>query len=272
MAIAGPIYVQAPALAPSRWGLIDAGDLVPESNPKFRNGIQFEPLGCAGPAKLSATECLPAGDPEVDPRDFGDNGVPLQTADPVILYNGFTCKAVGISDADMKARASAALAAGESTGLERAVWGLASTRLMDPDTEVLTGSAVPLVKGVGLLEEYVSDNYGGVPIFHAPRKVSSHAGEKQQVRWDGGKPVTTVGSRWSFGAYQNTDPDGAAAAVDTAWIVATGRVQIRRSDVAVRPANREQSFDRVNNTIFALAERTYVVSWECFRAAVLVSL
>ena len=276
MVVAPPIYVQAPAATPSRFGLLSAGDLVIETDPHFRNGIEWQPKPC-GPAKLDASECGDAANRTVD------DGVPVNTAGPITLYNGFTCRSIGLTEAELLTRAQEALAAGESAALESTLWTEAAApgqpwfanplRLMiDGETDVIAGTAVPLVKGIGLLEAYLDTEYSGVGVIHAPRRVAAFAAERSQVDAEGGRKVTTLGTRWSFGNYPSTGPDGTPAAADTAWLVATGAVNIRRTDVTSRPGGLRQGLNRATNEVYFTAERTYVVSWECVTAAALVTL
>lgn len=276
MVVAPPIYVQAPAVTPSRFGLLSAGDLVIGQDPHLRNGIEWQPKPC-GPAKLDPSEC---GDPA---NRTVDDGVPTLTAGPITLYNGFTCRSVGLTEAEMLTRAQDALAAGESAALESTLWTEGTApgqawfaqplRLMiDGTTEVISGTPVPLVKGIGLLEAHLDTEYSGVGVIHAPRKVASYAAERSQIDTDAGRKVTTLGTRWSFGNYPLTGPDGTPAAADTAWLVATGAVSIRRTDVTPRPGNLAAALNKATNEVYFTAERTYVVSWECVTAAVLVTL
>lgn len=286
MAVAPPIYVQAPAITPSRYGLLDVADLVVESDPHFLNGVEFETPPC-GPAKLAASECFP---PPADPGDTDprlrtlDEGRPLVQSGPVVVYHGFACKAGAMDTPEYLNLARAALTGGESTAVERAVWSgtsdggdtsrmlLGPMALMGAGTDVITSGAVSLLAGIGLLEEYISDNYGGVGVLHAPRKVSPYAAAAQQIRWESSKPVTTVGTKWSFGAYPNTSVDGGELGPNDAWIVGTGRVLMRRSEVKGRPMNFSEAFDSTTNEVFSIAERTYVTAWECFTVAAQVSL
>lgn len=266
MAVAPALYVAAPTVTPSRFGLVSAADLVVPEDRHFVNGVQFE-SNPSGPAKLAATDCLPEPGPD---RTVPD-GIEVVESDPIIVYNGFTCRAVGLDESEMLDRARKALTGGEWAAVENAVWS-SDSGLMNADTDILTTAAVPLVKGIGLLEDHLYEQYGSVGVIHAPRHVAMFAAERRQIDVESGRKVTTLGTRWSFGNYPNTDAASAPAAVDTAWLVATGAVQVRRSEVKQRPATLADALDRRTNEVFAIAERTYVPSWEAVQAAVLVNL
>jgi hypothetical protein len=261
VAVAPALYVAAPTLTPSRFGLVTAAELVVPEDRHFVNGVQFE-SNPSGPAKLTAAECLESPGPD---RTVPD-GIEVIEAGPIIVYNGFTCRSVGIDESEMLDRARKALTGGEWAAVENAL------PLMTADTDVFTTAAVSLVKGIGLLEDHLHEQYGGVGVIHAPRHVAMFAAERRQIDVESGRKVTALGTRWSFGNYANTDVEGDAAAVDTAWLVATGAVQVRRSEVKQRPTTLADALDRRTNEIFAIAERTYVPSWETVQAAVLVNL
>ncbi|MBF6298227.1 hypothetical protein IU459_11815 [Nocardia amamiensis] len=272
MAVAPPLLVAAPTITPARFGLQSAADqqLIDPAQ-RIRNGVAWEPNPC-GPAKLDPAEC---GDTPTD-RDVPD-GIGLDSAEPIVVYNGFTCRAVGLTEQAMLDRATASLLT-EWVAVEQAVWASTGLRLMNDttgeETAVLAEDPVPLVSGIGLLEGFLGANYGGIGVLHTPREVASHAAAAQQISTEPGRLVTVLGTRWAFGAgYPNTGPDGAPAAADTAWIVATGAVTYRRTEITHRPGSMREAFNYANNEIRAIAERTYVVAWdECVRAAVPVSL
>lgn len=269
MAVAPPIYVPAPPVTPARYGLLTAGDLVVDTDPHMRNGIEWQDPPC-GPAKLDAAACN-------EPHDRTDvaDGMPVGTAGPIVVYNGFTCRVVGLDEPTLLERARAALANGEAAAVEQALWASAERRLMEtgPNATVeLSAAPVSLVKGVGLLEAHLRSEYGGIGVIHAPALVAAHAARDRQVSTEAGQKVTELGHRWSFGTYPNTGPDGVAAEADTAWLVATGAITYRRTEARVRPGSLAEALDTLTNEVFAIAERTYVVNWSCVRAAVQVSL
>ncbi|HEX9832289.1 MAG TPA: hypothetical protein VGA66_04235, partial [Mycobacterium sp.] len=67
------------------------------------------------------------------------------------------------------------------------------------------------------------------------------------------------------GGYTGTGPDGAAPAAGTAWIYATGSAFGYRSDVFFTEVR--DSLDRSANTIRMIAERTYLLGFECCHLA-----
>ena len=274
MAFAPPLYVDTRTASRSRWGLIDAADEVLPEDGKFINGIWWYP-DCLMNASVDARDC---GDPAA--FDLAD-GRPAVDAAPIHMYAGFVCRSVGMSEQEMGAAADKALQFSGPTALEAYLWSPPDTpapdgpdqlRLMGPDTVILGGgTAVGFVAGVRLLEDYLATEYGRVGVIHAPAGTSADAGYTQQVRWENSKPVTQRGTRWSWGAYPYADPEGAAAAAGTAWMVATGAVTLRQT-AARTVSDFALTLDRSTNEVFALATKSYVVTWECVTAAVLVNL
>jgi hypothetical protein len=273
------IYVNTPALVPSRWGLFDAAETTPPEPRAVTSGVEFQPR-CRNLAQVYADDCPPA----VEGFDIDESaeGRPSVISLPMHLFAGFMCKSVGLTDDILRTEAEAALLATASQAIERYVWGPSESpapgqpqlnqRLMDPDlTDILTPTAVSFTKGLRLLENHLYNQYGGVGVVHAPRGVSVEAAKTMQVRWENGKPVTTVGTKWSWGDYANTDVEGVDAAADTAWMVATGRVWWRQGPVRV-DGDMTTGLNRETNDVLAIAKRSYVVSWECVQAAVLVTL
>ncbi len=263
-----PLLVPAPTITPARYGLQSAADPVTETG-RIHAGIQWDRLPC-GPATLDPAEC---GDTPTD-LDL-PAGIGVGDAAPIKVFAGFTCSPVDLTEEKMRARAEAALAT-DWVAVEQAVWASTDLRLMRTGTGAtveLSPTPVSLVRGVGLLEAFLGKSYAGVGVIHAPRAVGAHAAAAQLITSATGYLTTPLGNRWSFGAgYPNTEPDGSAAAAGVAWLVVTTAVQYRRTPIQHR-RTREQSIAYGANRIDAVADRTYVVSWDdCVRAAVPVTL
>lgn len=274
---APPIYIDTRAAPKSRYGIIDAADEVVPEDPKWINGIEYR-TACRMNATVYDQECNAEFVWELGD---GTDGIPLTGVAPIRMYGGFTCRSVGLDQAEIDRQANEAVDNSASAALERYLWtppddpaptGPDQLRLMGPDTVILnSGTAVGFVAAVRLLENYLVDNYGRVGVIHARAGLSADAGFYQQVRWDNAKPVTQKGTRWSWGAYGDTGPDGLAVAPGTAWMVATGAIALRQSRGTAH-LEFAQVLDRATNEVFAVATKTFLVSWECVTAAVLVTL
>lgn len=177
--------------------------------------------------------------------------------EPFLIYDGVRCP--GMSAAEARERVQRRMAAHEQVFVEARVH---ETVLRRNTTQL--GTAAPLVRAIGLLEDYIAEEYGGVGVIHVPRQFAALMAKQQLLRRDGARMRSPMDNFVAFGAgYPNTDPAGAAAAATFGWLYATGPVVVRRGDVQVRDA-----FDQRFNTRLAVAERSYVVTADCPRAVV----
>lgn len=209
-------------------------------------------LSCVAtiPAQAEQTKAIADGLTRVDGSSF-------------IVYEGVSC--VSLTENEGVDRARNRLALHEQHWVEREV----DVGLLRVDVTVLAeGSAVPLSRGVGLLEDAIAEQYGGVGTLHAARELAAPLTMRTLVRRDGARLRSPLDNLWAFGSGYSTDsPAGAAAPAGQAWLYATGPVVVRRSAVQTREA-----FDQRRNARIALAERSYSVTADCLRAAVLVQL
>lgn len=221
----------------------------------------------------------------------------------------FVCSTVGNDQA--QAEAERAMTAAEPWSVERAFWSgqiggqsvvfphlAASAAVYDSEGILLQPAAVnvgtantcsPYVTGdatdpataLGLLEGALASCYGGIGVIHIPEILvptfqkgmflnlpdSTKGPSSPVMRTLNGNKVA-VG-----GGYSGTGPTGASRAGGKCWIYATGNVFGYRSEVRVRsPQSSAASLDRSTNTRAMIAERTYVLGWDCCLFAAQVDL
>ena len=267
MPVTPPVVVDATSLTPSKFGLITAATVTPEDSPRQWVGTHYE-VNPGGPAQVDPNECL--NDTPVD-RDPLDDGIAYEDSLSVVLFGGFTCKSVGLTEAELGERASRALINGESPGLEAAAWNyfLGEEPFVDADVQELLvlPAAGSLVEAVAMLEEVAYAEYGGTPVIHAPRGVAAYAARYHQARRESTYLETVLGSRWSFGNYPKIGPNDAAGT----WLVITGQVDIRRGSIVTRGGDWRGALDRTTNDVYSLAQRPYSVQVDGFRAAIQVT-
>jgi len=184
---------------------------------------------------------------------------------PFSVYKMVECKSL-VDDDTVWARNSLVL--GEGHAVEA---GFMQSILAQPDTAMPNGTtAVSLINGIAILEGYAADVYGGVPTLHMPRSVATRAlavdvlvsGLDWTVNTKQGALVANGG-----GYSANLGPDGSSAPAGQAWLYVTGQVVLTRGSIVT-----SRALDYQNNNQVALAERTYVPTVDCFKAAVLVTL
>jgi hypothetical protein len=209
-------------------------------------------------------------------------------ATPITVYSQTDCAPVGEWN-DLPDRNRQALLRSEERELERIFWTgfieegsttatafphLASNaNVLDGDdllqmaATVVTAIPQTIAVGVGMLEDAMRDCYPGVATLHVPLRLGALMAEAYLLRQNGGTLFTTsAGSKVVLGNYPGTAPDGTTTAGVT-WIYATGNVFYLREPAphTFRPV---ESFDRGVNTLSMIAERTYVIGWDCCLLAI----
>lgn len=283
--------VDAPGFTPLPYGLWEAAQKPAAPGTHWQQGVTWQDRCPTGGTTYD--ECIAVtgtGSPPAPAELSANVEQTLRGATPITVYAQFDCATVGLSDAERAA--SDALARVEQQQLERAFWTGASggqdvafphlaaeAEVLDDQGVVLQTAASPVVTGgvdvahgLGLLEQELADCYAGQGVIHVPRSALPTLTAWKLAREDGNGRLMTPGGNLIAvgGGYRGTGPDGAAAAAGTAWIYATGAVFGYRSQVTVHPAR--QSIDRSTNTYRMIAQRTYVLGWECCHLAAHVTL
>jgi hypothetical protein len=258
------------------------------ADPHWQGGVDYIPDSCAE-AGTTLDGC-PSGDtvtkaPTV--TGIGDMG-----AQPFTVFSWIRCSPVGFSQAEVEARARNGLTRGEARAVERIFWtGTTSIGAQDvlphlaentavteagiqlqTAATIITGTTVDVVEGMGMLEGELALCYGGEGVIHVPRSLLAALAGQGLVRQDGMR-LRTMGGM-NVAAYSSNNrqgPDGTNPAGGTTWIYGTGAVDMRRSDIEFT-GSYAQSIDRSENSLVLVAERTYVIGWDCCHLAVRVSL
>jgi len=251
--------VDAPPVRPVGYGLLAAATVTTLTGEAAQRaglyGLEWDPPPCR-PASLWPAGCegpFPAGG-----KTFYDRDERVQS-DPFVVYYGEECAPVGVSG-DEAARARTGLSQGESRPVEQQLW-----QMLDVADDF--GKARGLADTLGHLEEELGNRTGSLGVIHAPRRVAAHAAQAQLLRYDGPVPRTPAGNAWVFGSGYEADR-GNKGIEDGVRLVATGPVWAWRNDVSiVGPV-----FDHSINRTLVLAERTYIVGWNCAAVAIATPL
>lgn len=293
----GPrLIVNPPTFTPSPYGLLSVAQPVTgDGTPHWQNGVTWQSRCLVPMGRLTYDECIAvtgSGGPPPEPSVKTEvMDLTLRGATPFTAYAKFDCALVGMDEA-LKI-ATDALAQSEPWQVERAVWtGLADSRpvvfprlaasatvsdaqgiqLQSAASIVVTGAAVDVATGLGLLESALADCYNGVGVIHVPVKLLPTLQAWGLVVAQGGKLRTLNGNLVAAGAgYPGTSPSGVTPPAGETWMYATGAVFMYRSDVQV-PTDRVSSVNRATNTREMIAERTYVIGFDCCHHAILVDL
>ena len=289
--IDGPGFV---ALPNSLW---DAAQHPSSSGPHWQQGVTWEEW-CGG-GGTAMDECLAVtgtgGAPAPQTSLTGNVTQTNRGATAFTVYTEFDCSPVG--QGEVVDQAEAALLRSEAYQVSRAFWTgtagataggaattvwphlAANTVLNDTQGIRLQTAASPLVTGgddaavvLGELEAGLAACYGGEGVIHVPyTALPSLASQRLVTAGDDGRLRTPAGNLVVAGqGYTGSGPDGSAPAAGTSWIYATGALFGYRSDVFVRQF--PDTFDRSENTVRAMASRTYLLGFECCHLAALLNL
>lgn len=297
--------VDAPTFTSSPFGLLSVVQTPTVRSPHWQNGVTWssycpENMGDATYDECIATTGAPEGAvPQPSAKTANVDHV-MRGATPFTAYTRFDCATVG--NADAQRVATAALAQVEEWQVERTLWTglvdgqtlafphLAATAqvvdaagiILQPTTSTaVTGVAVDVATGLGRLEQALADCYGGRGVIHVPAEALPTLDANDLVRVVGGRDTgsgqfgrqleTLAGNLVAVGAgYPGTGPDGVDPGVTSTWLYATGPVFMYRSEVHVNPFT--STVNRADNTIEMIAERTYVLGFDCCLHAVQVQL
>lgn len=303
--MAGPRQiVDPPTFTRSQFGLLSVVQTPTIQDSHWQNGVTWQSLCPVNMGSSTYDECIATtGAPEgvvPEPATKTDNVDRIvRGATPFTPYAKFDCSPVG--NAEAQRVATNALAQTEAWQVERAFWtGRVQNRpivfphlaanaqvldnggaLLQPAAVTVTGAPVDIATGLGLLEQGLADCYGGVGVIHVPIKLVPTLDALGLLRPVPGRDVgtgqfgrqlqTLAGNLVAVGAgYPGTSPSGVDPGSGASWMYATGAVFLYRSSVKINPLT--STIDRGNNTIEMIAERTYVIGWDCCLLAVLVQL
>lgn len=289
-------YVAAPDFTPLPFGLLTAlADSIrrPADN-HWQMGVNYEPVCAQSDTTfgdcfaVSGTGLDPVGEP---PSKTATESLQIRGATPFTVFTEIDCSAVGFWDrANDLVRES--FTQSEQEQVERAFWtGLAGGQpvvfphlaedeeiidnfgiLLQTAATVVSGNSTPvdIVVGLAHLESELASCYDGVGVIHAPRSLLPFMAAEHLIVRENGSYRTVGGNLVVFGAgYTGSGPDGVVPS-GSAWMYATGAMFIYQSEpLILEPTGRNaNAFDRTNNTVRAIAERTYVLGWDCCHLAV----
>jgi hypothetical protein len=282
--------IDPPAFTALPYGLWDSIQHPTPSGPHWQQGVTWVDRCPTGDTTYD--ECLTVTGTGAPPEPAAKSGNVAQTyrgATPFTVYAEFECSAVGVGGAESVA--ADALARVEQQQVEAAFWTgtaggqsivfphlAADAEVVDAQDIVLQPAASPVVTGgadvahaLGALEQELADCYKGQGLIHVPRSALPTLAAWGLAREVDGRLLTPAGNVIVVGGgYTGSGPDGAAPGTGTAWIYATGAAFGYRSDVFFTDVR--DSLDRSANTLSMIAERTYVIGFECCLLAALVDL
>jgi len=252
--------VTAPPAVPYRYGLFSVveprtaaieGVSIDEH---WRLGVEWQSQSC-GEIKETTGVCI---DDDVEDLDPDGQLCSVLKYDPFTLY-AFNDDAVpGHTLAEHEANAITRLTKGEQYGAERHLW----TAMLSEAGAPSDASAYPIHVGLGVAEQSISEVYEAQGVLHMNRLTAMACAPFLKV--EGGRMLTALGTPVVVGG--GYSPLGPISEVGT--IIATGPLVMYRGDIDTR----ENAVNRAINSVSIVAQRDYVIGWDCSALAVTVNL
>lgn len=199
----------------------------------------------------------------------------FETALPFIVYAGRTCGPVGFTEAEQQRLTLQKLKASEQAVVEnvfsRQLFGQ-SPGLSNNPAVVTVAAGTNFADAVAKLEAAFYAVYGQQGVLHAPIRSGIHMSEQHLLIADSEHPLpgnarvwrTATGTAVSIGNYAGNSPVDAAPAAGHEWLYMTPPIKIwSQSDAQVTISPIEGSLNRTTNQETWLAERFYIVGFEC---------
>jgi len=251
--------VEAPTAVRYRFGLFS--QVTPRTSDisgggdHWRLGVQWISQACAS-AKLTTGPCI---DEEVAPLT-PDNYCSVSKYDPFTVYAFNNDEVPGFSMAEDEANTILRLTNGEQEAAEEYVWDIA-TAAIGGDLVDLT--AYPLWYSLGYVEQALAEAYGGQGVIHMSRLTATMLAD--QLRVEGGRLFTLLGTPVVAGG--GYDKIGSTTPSES-LIYGTGPMVMYRSEIDTR----QTAMKKDTNQASIIAQRDYVIGWDCVAVGGQVSL
>jgi hypothetical protein len=274
-----PRYVEAVEAPALKYGLFSVANFAPTGDPHWQQGVEWEPDLCGPALTYDCPTCVQNDGNTAPNKTYNDEGVPLEDASPFTVYGSFKCSPIGNWER-AEQRAIRALETGEERAVEtilaagahtgaRALYG-ASTLDITP----VAATPVSVQAGIALLEQYIGANGKGEGVIVGSRRDITLANTTGKLIYPEGDTLyTCLGTPVAAlsGINGLIGPNNDAAEANEAWLWALGsRPRIWRGDVFLT-SEKGASLDIQTNDLEILAERTYVLGWDCFTVGVLIT-
>lgn len=296
MATGARLPVNPPAFTLPPYGLLTAVEMRNPGDPHWQAGVEWQSICGGGGSTYDECVWLNATTGDVldePPAKSATADTDTWGATPFTVFEEIDCSPVGfIADSEAKARET--LLRNEQYQVEQIFWTgavagvadaqyphLASTTAvvateasgftvtLQNAATTITGTGLCAQAALGQLEGAFADCYRGTGIIHVPLDLIPYFDEAYLLHREGNRLVTTNGNTVVAGSgYPGTSPAGATTAGHQ-WIFMTPPVFAYRSNVRVFP--QESTLDRNVNTVKAIAERNYLLGYDCCLVAVAVS-
>lgn len=252
--------VSAPAVVPYRYGIFSvATPRVAQLDgagvdDHWRLGVVWESEAC-GEASITYNSCI---EPET-PALITDRVCRLLEYPAFTVYAYNTDSIPGKTLVEHEQNAVARLLNGEQKAVEGQLW----SQLLAADPVPTDMTAFPGWLGLGYVEQAIAETYGSEGVIHMNRYAA--AALALHLKVEGGMTRTLLGTPVVVGGGYDPLPSPINS---TALIFGSGPLAIWRGDIDTR----ENAIDKALNDVSIVAQRDYVVGWDCFAVGARVEL
>lgn len=250
------------------------GAVIAEPGDRWVGGVALDTYPCSG--VLGWDSC--SGTSPADEKD--DGSYPEGAAfDGFTAYAPITCSSFGQFDGErMREKATRYLDAADHAALEAQIWQAAwvsgNPNFAGDANDVTVSGAADIVATIGELEAaYAASGLQGV--LHMGPRAANLAAAFVLIAPDRAGTLRTVSRGTPVSVGDGYDPQqgpASGAGAGAEWIVISGPVEIRRSEVFINE-DVAQSLDHSTNTFVIRAERYVNVAYDpCLLSAALVDL
>jgi len=232
--------IEAPPTAPRPYGLFSVAPPT-DGGERWRVGVGMQSYNCMEAGTWNDVCIDGAAD---EPKELTDWLCDVTVFDPFTVYLLTSRTGVDVNEATPEMQA--AFEAAEQRAVESQLWAQVSAVAANG------GSHANLAVALATVEGNLAVNYNGLGVIHlSPYSATILSallepdGDRQYTRAN--RTPVVVGAGYG-------DPD-----TPTVEIVGTGAVFVRRGEL-----DALTSWDLSVNDINALAERTYLVGWDCY--------
>lgn len=261
--------VAAPPVVPYRYGLFSVvsprnAELTPTGaiEEHWRAGVVWESQACRDGA-VTQGACIDPESAFYQSPLIPTSCAPLKTFDPFTVYVYNNDSIPGYTLEQHMQQTIERLTNNEQRLVEESFLQIVNDCAgADPDTSPDL-SDFSLEFSLGFLEQFLANNYGGTGVIYMSRQAATMLWENLRV--EGARLVTTGGTPVvAYGGYQSTTLPPTVLSD----MFATGTPVMYRGDVDVR----EAAINKAINEVSYIAQRDYVVGFDCVCMAATVRL
>jgi hypothetical protein len=246
--------VEAPAVVPHPFGLFSVAEPRLTTDEHWRLGVQWQSQGCIEDY-ITYGQCISGGETSLT----SNSACVVKQYEPFTVYAYNTDAIPGHSLAEHRDQTVQRLINGEQLAAERKLWA----DMIAGADGTIDASAYTPTYALAVAEQAIAEAYPGTGIIHMSRQAATVLWENLMV--SGGRMQTLIGTPVVVGAgYDNASGNPIA----TSDLFATGPVILYRGDVDTR----EQAINKAHNEVSYVAQRDYVLGWDCYAIRVNTTL